>query len=131
MRLLLPESDIKNFKRTMGGSPSRAPAPVFLSRGQAAEVLLGRVVEWWQARFPLEVRSYLQEVNYLRENMRDGTGMAITKSYAQVGTIPARVHCLVERLVPGFWESGGSKLWFELFPKFASRSKKMGHFRGV
>ena len=128
IRIVAPKSDKRRFKEETGWGGAGSPARAFLNRGDAAKRFVQMLCEWWARKYPFEVVGYQKEVQLLRETLRNGTGMARTKDFAQIGIMPSRVMALGEQLVPGFWTDGGKEIWFKEFPAFASRSSRMGRF---
>lgn len=106
--------------------PKGGPAPYVFSRGNAAAELLEGVVRRWKQKFPADFKSYMAEVKYKREHLRNGTGLAEGGEYAALGLLPTRVAMWVESLVPGFWDAGGRELWIDLFPDFRIRTERLG-----
>lgn len=100
------------------GVGASAPAPVFFQRGDAARKMIRDLVKWWHSRYPLEVKRYRNEVKILRENLRNGNGMGVRKDIMQSMTIPTRINIMAEKLIPGFWNNGGRKLWQDEFSQF-------------
>jgi hypothetical protein len=109
-----------------GGTHS--PTPGIVIKGRPSEQFVRNLGDFWFVHYPHEVRQYKVEVKYLKESLRDGTGLGVRKDIAQRGTIPSRVMALGEQLVPGFWSAGGINQWFKVFPDFDPRTKKMGRF---
>lgn len=113
-----------------GGGGIGSPRDGIFVKNRPSEQFVRDLCEFWKAFKPHEVRQYLVEVKYLREKLRDGTGLSKHKDIAQMGAIPSFVVALGEQCVPGFWAAGGHRMWFKVFPEFDPRTKKMGRFGG-
>lgn len=112
------------------GVGAHAPAPYIFSRGDAAEKALRMVVDWWRKKYPTEVREYRAEVQFLKDTLRDGTGLTPLGDGAAFGILPVRVSLVLEQLAPGFWNNGGRELWHRVYPDFEIRTKQLGQLTG-
>lgn len=132
LHLKVPKSPKALFleKTSGGGGGIGSPRDGVLIKGRSPEQFIRDLCAFWQAFYPHDVRKYLVEVKYLRETLRDGTGLSKHKDIAQMGPIPSFVAALGEQIQPGFWANGGHRLWFKVFPDFDPRTKKMGRFGG-
>lgn len=77
--------------------------------------ILDRVMDRWRTKYPQEVQDYLKEIKFLRETTKRSNG-AVDGGWGHLkASLPTRPFILMEKLVPGFWQDGGTDKFLRRF----------------